>query len=59
HSAIYQCLRGHRRQDVKRIILTASGGPFLNLTVDELECDTPAQALQHPKWNMWKKITKY
>jgi len=57
HSAIYQCLQGHRRQDVKRIILTASGGPFLNLPVDELECVTPAQALHHPKWNMGKKIT--
>jgi 1-deoxy-D-xylulose-5-phosphate reductoisomerase len=57
HSAIFQCLQGHRRQDVKRIILTASGGPFLNLPMDELSGVTLAQALNHPKWNMGKKIT--
>jgi 1-deoxy-D-xylulose-5-phosphate reductoisomerase len=57
HSAIYQCIQGHRREDIKRIILTASGGPFLNLPVSELSRVTPAQALQHPKWNMGKKIT--
>ncbi len=57
HSAVFQCLLGHRRQDVKRIILTASGGPFLHLPKDELSRVTPMQALNHPNWHMGKKIT--
>jgi 1-deoxy-D-xylulose-5-phosphate reductoisomerase len=57
HSAIFQCLQGHRREDVKRIILTASGGPFLHLSRKELTTVTPAQALKHPNWTMGKKIT--
>jgi 1-deoxy-D-xylulose-5-phosphate reductoisomerase len=57
HSAIFQCLQGHRRQDLRRIILTASGGPFLNASPEELAVVTPAQALQHPNWMMGKKIT--
>ena len=57
HSAIFQVLQGHRREDVKRIILTASGGPFLNLNVNELSGVTPEQALKHPVWDMGKKIT--
>jgi 1-deoxy-D-xylulose-5-phosphate reductoisomerase len=57
HSAIFQCLLGHRRQDVKRIILTASGGPFLRLPQEELVEVTPSQALNHPNWRMGKKIS--
>ncbi|MEW6333003.1 MAG: 1-deoxy-D-xylulose-5-phosphate reductoisomerase, partial [Thermodesulfobacteriota bacterium] len=57
HSAILQCLQGHRREDVRRIILTASGGPFLHLTKQELAAATPAQALKHPNWTMGRKIT--
>lgn len=57
HSAIFQCLQGHRREDVQRIILTASGGPFLHLSQKELAEVTPAQALRHPNWKMGKKIT--
>ncbi len=57
HSAVFQCLLGHRREDVKRIILTASGGPFLHLPKDELSRVTPSQALNHPNWQMGKKIT--
>lgn len=57
HSAIFQCLLGHRHQDVKRIILTASGGPFLNLPQNKLERVTPSQALNHPNWQMGKKIS--
>ena len=57
HSAIFQCLLGHRRQDVKRIILTASGGPFLRLPPEELVNVTAAQALNHPNWRMGKKIS--
>ena len=57
HSAIFQCLQGHRRADVRRIILTASGGPFLHASEEELAKVTPAQALRHPNWAMGKKIT--
>ncbi len=57
HSAIFQCLQGHRRQDLRRIILTASGGPFLNASPEELMTVTPAQALRHPNWTMGRKIT--
>ncbi|HWQ27180.1 MAG TPA: 1-deoxy-D-xylulose-5-phosphate reductoisomerase [Chlorobaculum sp.] len=57
HSAIYQSLAGHRHDDVLRVILTASGGPFLNTPAEEILKVTPAQALKHPKWNMGAKIT--
>jgi 1-deoxy-D-xylulose-5-phosphate reductoisomerase len=57
HSAIYQSLAGHRHEDVLRVILTASGGPFLNTPAEEILKVTPAQALKHPKWNMGSKIT--
>lgn len=57
HSAIFQALTGHRRQDLKRIVLTASGGPFLNATPEELHRVTPAQALAHPNWRMGPKVT--
>ena len=57
HNAIYQALHGHRRSDVRRIILTASGGPFLRTPREELRAATPAQALKHPIWKMGSKIT--
>ncbi|MBU3931926.1 MAG: 1-deoxy-D-xylulose-5-phosphate reductoisomerase [Proteobacteria bacterium] len=57
HSAIFQCLQGHSREDVRRIILTASGGPFLHASADELAAVTPAEALRHPNWAMGRKIT--
>ena len=57
HSAIFQCLAGNRRKDVKRIILTASGGPFLYLPKEKLSEVKPADALMHPNWKMGKKIT--
>jgi 1-deoxy-D-xylulose-5-phosphate reductoisomerase len=57
HNAIFQALEGHRREDLKRILLTASGGPFLNLSKEQLESVTPAQALNHPNWEMGAKIT--
>ena len=57
HSAIYQCLAGNRRQDVSRLILTASGGPFRGKTREELDKVTVAQALKHPNWSMGSKIT--
>ncbi len=57
HSAIFQSLVGHRREDVRRIILTASGGPFWDCTKESMETVTPEQALQHPNWEMGSKIT--
>ena len=57
HSAIFQALAGHRKEDVKRIILTASGGPFLHTPLEELNRVSPRQALHHPQWRMGKKIT--
>ncbi len=57
HNAIFQALHGHRREDVRRLILTASGGPFLNRPLDELRTVTRAEALQHPTWKMGEKIT--
>ena len=57
HSAIAQCLRGGREAEVRRLIVTASGGPFLHRTRAELAGVTPAQALAHPTWNMGPVIT--
>ena len=58
HSAIFQSLTGCRdRREIKRIILTASGGPFFGKTRAELEKITPEQALRHPNWNMGAKVT--
>lgn len=57
HSAIYQCLPGERRADVERLIITASGGPFLRMDATQLASVTPAAALRHPKWSMGAKIT--
>ncbi len=57
HSALFQCLEGEKPENVRRIILTASGGPFLNKRIDELDEATPAQALKHPKWDMGNKVT--
>ncbi len=57
HNAVFQALHGHRRADVKRIILTASGGPFLHRSADDFACIRVADALQHPTWKMGDKIT--
>ena len=57
HSAVFQSLQGHRREDLKRIILTASGGPFRGLTLEEMASVTPEQALNHPNWDMGPKVT--
>jgi len=56
HSAIFQCLEGHKKSAIRKIILTASGGPF---TGQKRNMDTvsPADALRHPKWKMGKKIS--
>jgi 1-deoxy-D-xylulose-5-phosphate reductoisomerase len=57
HSAIFQCLEGHNRADVHRILLTASGGPFRTLPKAELAAVTVSETLQHPTWKMGAKIT--
>ncbi|HUL21844.1 MAG TPA: 1-deoxy-D-xylulose-5-phosphate reductoisomerase [Thermodesulfobacteriota bacterium] len=57
HSAIFQALLGHRKEDIHRLILTASGGPFLNLPASRLHEVTVKEALNHPRWEMGKKIT--
>jgi 1-deoxy-D-xylulose-5-phosphate reductoisomerase len=57
HSAIFQCIQGNRKEDIDKIFLTASGGPFLNLPKNEFNKITPKDALNHPNWNMGKKIS--
>ena len=57
HNALHQCLRGETRREVKRLILTASGGPFRARTRAEMERATVAEAMKHPTWNMGAKIT--
>ncbi|MFA6075865.1 MAG: 1-deoxy-D-xylulose-5-phosphate reductoisomerase [Negativicutes bacterium] len=57
HSAIFQCLNGENRQQIKRLILTASGGPFFGMCSDELRKVSVERALKHPNWEMGAKIT--
>jgi len=57
HSAIYQCLRGENPDRVKRLIITASGGPFRTFGDEQLRAVTPGDALRHPNWSMGAKIT--
>jgi len=57
HSAIFQCLKGNRRKEIKRIIITASGGPFLGMSAEQIRHVTIEEALRHPRWKMGRKIT--
>ena len=57
HNAIFQCLRHENKEDIEKIILTASGGPFREMSIAEMEHVTLAQALQHPNWSMGPKVT--
>jgi 1-deoxy-D-xylulose-5-phosphate reductoisomerase len=57
HNAVHQCMRGGRRNEVQRIWLTASGGPFLNIAADKFSKITVEQALKHPTWKMGQRIT--
>jgi len=57
HSAIFQCIAGNRRQDLDKILLTASGGPFLNRPENEFVTIRPKDALNHPTWKMGKKVS--
>jgi 1-deoxy-D-xylulose-5-phosphate reductoisomerase len=57
HNAIFQCLAGSRSQDIARLVLTASGGPFRKLSSAQMAAMTPEQAVAHPKWSMGAKIS--
>lgn len=57
HSAIFQSIEGHRRSDIRKIILTASGGPFLHTPLEQLKKVTVTHALNHPNWSMGRKIS--
>jgi 1-deoxy-D-xylulose-5-phosphate reductoisomerase len=57
HNALHQCLRGEKRSEVRRIVLTASGGPFRTKTKEQMQQSTVSEALRHPTWNMGAKIT--
>ena len=57
HSAVFQCIAGHRRKDMDKILLTASGGPFLNKSANEFISIKAEEALNHPTWQMGKKIS--
>jgi 1-deoxy-D-xylulose-5-phosphate reductoisomerase len=57
HNAVFQCLQGSRPEDVRRIILTASGGPFRDWSIERMRAATPEQAVAHPKWSMGAKIS--
>lgn len=59
HCAIHQCLRAGSHNEIKRLIITASGGPFFGYTKEQLKTVTPEQALCHPNWSMGKGITIY
>ncbi|MFM8551699.1 MAG: 1-deoxy-D-xylulose-5-phosphate reductoisomerase [Nitrospiraceae bacterium] len=57
HSAIFQSMEGHRREDIQRLILTASGGPLWDMPLEQMRHVKPEQALKHPNWKMGAKIT--
>ena len=57
HSAIFQSLSGYKNKDIKKILLTASGGPFRGKTMNDLKDVTVKEALKHTKWNMGQKIS--
>ena len=57
HSAVFQSIAGHRDSDIRRIILTASGGPFLSTPLSALSSVTPEEAVKHPRWKMGRRIS--
>ena len=57
HSAVFQCIEGYRKSHIRRIILTASGGPFIERKSSEMKTITPREALKHPQWKMGRKIS--
>jgi 1-deoxy-D-xylulose-5-phosphate reductoisomerase len=57
HSGVFQCLAGEAAENIKKVFLTASGGPFYRLSPKEMETKSPEEALDHPRWKMGKKVT--
>src|ERR1044071_3194554 len=57
HNALHQCLKGEKREDVRRLVLTASGGPFRTKSASEMETATVSEAMRHPTWKIDRKIT--
>ena len=57
HNAIFQCLAGSRAEDISRLVLTASGGPFRDVPIERMRKATPAEAVAHPRWSMGAKIS--
>jgi len=57
HNAIYQCLVGEQHQEIDKLVLTASGGPFWDMSIEDMESVTPSDALDHPNWDMGSKIS--
>jgi 1-deoxy-D-xylulose-5-phosphate reductoisomerase len=57
HNAIFQCLEGHKREDLRRVLLCSSGGPFLHRRIGSLKAVTVEEALNHPRWRMGRKIS--
>lgn len=57
HNALHQCLKGEKREDVRRLVLTASGGPFRTKSASEMETATVSEAMRHPTWQMGAKVT--
>jgi len=57
HNAIFQCLAGNRAEDIARLVLTASGGPFRSMPLERMRVATPAEAVAHPRWSMGAKIS--
>lgn len=57
HSGVFQCIAKERLEDVKRVILTASGGPFFRVPAEDMKTKSPEEALNHPRWKMGKKVT--
>ncbi len=57
HSAVFQCLHGRDMDEIRKVVLTASGGPFLKKDISELDTVTPEEALKHPTWDMGRKIS--
>lgn len=57
HSGVFQCLRKEKKENVKKVVLTASGGPFFRISYEEMKDKTPEEALEHPRWKMGEKVT--
>lgn len=57
HSSLFQCLMGRSKEEIAKLVLTASGGPFLNTPTEMLKCVSPAEAIKHPRWKMGAKIS--